>query len=285
MHPRLFTTIVLLDPVIQSVANPIGMGTDPPGNVNMSTYRRDVWPSRKIAAESYAKIPVFAAWDKRVFERLVAYGFRDLPTALYPEMPADANPDSPPVTLTTTRHQEVWTYLRPNYEAYESHQNGGRPVINRSTHPDLDPIPKRAHVPFYRPEPYNTYDNISLVRPSTLWLLGGESYLKRNEVRQAAKVCGTGVGGSGGMAEGRVKEVVFPKHGHLFPMEIVNETAHECAQWLGTELARWRKDEEEWRNMRAKRPKDDDLKTDEKWRAYVKPMSEFRKKGGKAVKL
>ena len=282
MHPRLFTTVILLDPVIHIAPLPLGIGKEPPGNVNMSTYRRDIWPSRQAAAEAYAKTPVFAAWDKRVFERQVAFGFRDLPTALYPDLPADANPSSPPVTLTTTRHQEVWTYVRPNYEMYNNHQAGEKLVVNRSTHADFDPTV--ALLPFYRPEPIIIFHRVSEVRPSALWALGGTSNLPRAELRQAAKACGTGPGGSGGMMEGRVKEVIFPDHGHLFPMEIVDDTAHECALWLGTEMNRWRKEEEEWHRMRAKRSRDDDLKTDEAWRAIIKPLSAFRQ-GPKPAKI
>ena len=283
MHPRLFTTILLLDPVIQLGPPPLGLGKDPPGNVNMSTYRRDLWPSRQAAAEAYAKTPVFAAWDKRVFERQVAYGFRDLPTAVYPDLPKDSDPDSPPVTLTTTRHQEVWTYVRPNYENYERIQAGQESMINRSTHADMDP--DAAFLPFYRGEPLIIFKRIPTVRPSALWLMGGKSNLNRAELQQAAKACGTGVDGSGGMAEGRVKAVILPEHGHLFPMENVDGTAHECAQWLGAEMARWREAEVEWQAMRAKRSREDDLKTDERWRKIIKPLSAFREPKGKPSKL
>ena len=55
MHPRLFTTLVLLDPVIQSqsvVAPP-----SEPNVARASTFRRDLWPSRAAAAASFAKSP------------------------------------------------------------------------------------------------------------------------------------------------------------------------------------------------------------------------------------
>jgi len=119
------------------------------------------------------------------------------------------------VTLTSTKHQEVWTMIRPNYSSRDA---SGRIQIDRSTHADLDPL--AAFVPLYRPEPRSTFLRLAAVRPSVLWLMGGASNVRLDEIREGIKVTGTGVGGSGGVADGRVKEVTFAKRGHFFPLRL-----------------------------------------------------------------
>ena len=277
-HPRLLTSIILLDPVIQLSPPNMGLGTDPPGNLNSSTYRRDLWPNRRAAAATFAKSPILASWDPRVLSLMVTYGLRDLPTELYPSLPADNNPNDPYVTLTSTKHQEVWTTIRPNYHSRDPAT--GRIRIDRSTHADIDPL--AAFIPLYRPEPRSTFYRLPTVRPSVLWLLGEKTIMRLDEINEGIKVCGTGVGGSGGAVDGRVQQKVMLGHGHLFPMEIVAETAEACATWLGTEMERFRKDEERWRAERAARSEKDDLMTDEAWRTVVKPLSAFAKPPMKA---
>lgn len=49
LHPRLFTTVLLLDPVIQLHPPEMGFGTDAPGVINYTLRRSDVWPNREIA--------------------------------------------------------------------------------------------------------------------------------------------------------------------------------------------------------------------------------------------
>lgn len=280
MHSRLLFSVILLDPVLQLSPNETVLGTDPPGMLNAVAYRRDVWPSREAAARSFAKSPMFASWDKRVLERMVRFGLRDLPTALYPDPSSEHGNSDCGVTLTTTKHQELWTMIRPNYSSRDA---SGHIEIDRSTHADLDPL--ATFIPLYRPEPRSTYFRLAAVRPSVLWLMGGATELRLDEVREGIKVTGTGVGGSGGVADGRVKEVTFPKRGHLFPMEIVGETAQECAQWLGAEMARFRGEEEKWRQARLSRPTTDDLMMDKAFKNVVKPPTMARTQAPKLTKL
>ena len=280
MHPRLLFSVILLDPLLQLSPNENFVGTNPPGMVNAVAYRRDLWPSREAAARSFAKSPMFASWDQRVLERMVTYGLRDLPTALYPDTSSENGNADSSVTLTSTKHQEVWTMIRPNYSSRDA---SGRIQIDRSTHADLDPL--AAFVPLYRPEPRSTFLRLAAVRPSVLWLMGGASNVRLDEIREGIKVTGTGVGGSGGVADGRVKEVTFAKRGHFFPFEIVGETAQECALWLGAEMARFRGEEEEWRKARLSRPAVDDLMMDEAFKNVVKPPTMARTRAPRPTKL
>ncbi|KAF2496028.1 hypothetical protein BU16DRAFT_617537 [Lophium mytilinum] len=244
IHPRLFETLILVDPVIQHVSSKKGNYAP----AQASSRRRDFWPSRAAAETSFKKSKFYQTWDPRVLDRFIEHGLRELPTQLYPTStstptipyPATSTteptltptpPQPRPVTLTTTKHQEVFTFLRPNYSPSTS---------DRRTHPDLDPSDD-PQTPFYRPEPIMTFHQLPHLRPSVLYIFGSLSDLSTPEFRaNKLSVTGTGIGGSGGVKEGRVKEVVFEKTGHLIPMEKPGETAESVAQWVAAEMDRWR---------------------------------------------
>lgn len=105
IHPRLFTTLIMLEPVTGKCINTCGG----PLLTKISTFRRDMWNSHGEACVSASK--AYRHWDKRVLERWCKHGLRPLPTAIYPEQPKGA---TAAVTLITTKHQEVLSYLRPN---------------------------------------------------------------------------------------------------------------------------------------------------------------------------
>ncbi|KAF2199048.1 alpha/beta-hydrolase [Delitschia confertaspora ATCC 74209] len=264
IHPRLFETVILIDPVIQRMVSFTG-------NISpayASAMRRDRWPSRAAATESMKKNKFYQTWDPRVLDRWLSYGLRDLPTKIYPESSAAPGPEpaavtveptltpSPAqpkeVTLTTTKHQEVMTFLRPNFsrppgdQEISSHEyTASNPTLNRRTHPDLTPGPDRQ-APFYRGESIQVFHQLPNLRPSVLYIFGRTSFLSLPElIADKMAVTGTGVGGSGGAKEGRVKEVTIEDAGHLIPMEKVEETAENIAGWVGTEMIRYR----EWERL------------------------------------
>ncbi|KAH7555145.1 hypothetical protein BM1_07806 [Bipolaris maydis] len=79
------------------------------------------------ATEDFRKNKYYSKWDERVLQRWLQYGLRNLPTAVYPRhiqvagteahvTHEDASADT--VTLTTTKHQEVFTFLRPTFDAH-----------------------------------------------------------------------------------------------------------------------------------------------------------------------
>lgn len=59
----------------------------------------------------------------------------------------------------------------------------------------------------------------------------------------AAKLTGTGFGGSGGIESGRVQYSMIQKAGHFLPQEKVVDTARIVGPWLKQEIQRWRDDE------------------------------------------
>ena len=77
---------------------------------------------------------------------------------------------------------------------------------------------------------------------------------------------GTGVGGSGGAVEGRVKEVVFKDAGHLLPMEIVKDVADAVGSWTAEELKRWRRLEKEWREQWEAKSREERTMITEEWK-------------------
>lgn len=232
MHPRLLSTLVLLDPVIQN-SEGRGGATIP---ARLSTFRRDVWASRAEAKASFLKQKYYQSWDPRVFDRWCKFGIRETPTSLHPN-------EHGTVTLTTTKHQEVFTFLRPSWPGMS---DDGSEIIHREMVPDLNMAGPRKF-PFYRPEPSAVAERLGELRPSVLYIFGGESDMSAPALRQTKlRVTGTGVGGSGGAKEGKVKEVVLAGIGHLVAMEASVQCADAAAPWLAQELENFREARREY---------------------------------------
>ncbi|KIV98693.1 uncharacterized protein PV09_09521 [Verruconis gallopava] len=255
MHPRLIETLVLIDPVISRAPSRSGNW----GVAAASFTRRDRWPSRRAAEESFKRSKFYQVWDPRVLERWIKYGLRELPTKLYPDPdPKSAatgstvtpeptvtpnvttNEEEKEVTLTTTKHQEVFSFMRTYHPA-----RPGEPR-DKVLHPELPLYPDMGSPePFYRPEPTITFHMLPFLRPTVLYVFGEHSDLSAPEARKdKMEITGTGVGGSGGVKEGKVEEVIIKDTGHLIAMEKVNETATIGAEWIGKRIEEWRQDEE-----------------------------------------
>lgn len=223
IHPRLFSALVLLDPVIQE--NPtsgdgfelvVQTGYLP---ARMSTYRRDMWPSRAEAKAAFLKTAFYRAWDPRVFEAWLQHGLRDTPTALYPN-------EKGKVTLTTTTHNEVTSFLRPVINPEETSYD--IPADYRERH-------ERA--PFYRPEIPGVFYRLPFLRPSTMYVFGGTSSMSTPELQDKKLLnTGTGLGGSGGVKAGRAAKVSLDGIGHLVAMEAPKLCADAAAPWIGSAL-------------------------------------------------
>lgn len=137
--------------------------TTPADVARLSTFRRDLWPSREAAVTSFRNQSFYKAWDPRVLDRWCEFGLRETPTTLYP----DEKPGS--VTLRTTKHQECFHFLRPSWEGLSA----SKTVVDRSKVPDLDPEGPTIY-PFYRGEPNLTLEKLGELRPSALYIFGGE---------------------------------------------------------------------------------------------------------------
>lgn len=255
MHPRLLAGVVLIDPVIHKAP-------DRTANLMpaiLSTSRRDRWPSRQAAEAAMRRNKFYQTWDPRCFNLWIKHGLRDLPTAVYPaseitskgsvpKEPLSNTPDTPsvnkakPVTLTTTKYQEVFTFLRSNYPAAESSLESYQP--DRRTHPDL---PGTAlEKPFYRPEPHITFGMFPHLRPPCFFVFAKDHSVLSSQsmIKERLQAIGRGVGGNGGPANGTVTMVDIKGAGHFVPFEKPKEVAENMGRWLGATVQEWRKNVE-----------------------------------------
>lgn len=253
-HPRLLRSLVLLDPVIQVPNASVSPAIS-------STPRRDIWPSREAAAKQFKGSKFFQAWDPRVLDRWIEYGLRDVPTELYPAEDVE-NGSGKRVTLTTSKHQELFTFLRPTYRGVPGEEYLDKDSIADEEYPGY---------PFYRPEPLQVFRRLPELRPSVLYVFGAKSELSTPELREKKmERTGTGVGGSGGAAAGRVKEVVL-NCGHLVAMERVEECADAITTFLGDEMKRWAKEKKEFEEYWTGKTRREQTTIDEQWAEHVNP--------------
>lgn len=221
--------------------------------------------------ETFRKNPFYSAWDKRALDLWLQFGLRDLPTALYSEYPAEVvskdsaaattkptteprlmdeasatNTAAPvpsslpaPVTLTTTKHQEVFSFQR------SAHPAAGQPLAaytpSRTTHPDMPET--NPTTPFYRPEPVITFSQLPFLRPRTFFVFADRSPLSAPLLRNdKLKVTGTGVGGNGGVKAGGTASVTLKDAGHFVCFERVGEVAKILGTELGGAIQKWKVD-------------------------------------------
>ncbi|KAI9374498.1 alpha/beta-hydrolase [Aspergillus egyptiacus] len=282
LHPRLFTSLILLDPVMGRDINRC-MG---PIFVKLSLARRDTWSSREEAEEYFRK--KFKKWDPRVLERWMNYGLRELDTCGEDE--EEAAGSSTAVTLATSPDQEVVQYLRPNFENKKQLSSAGdRGDVSSDSASDHDAtfhpdIIGSAHLifPFYRAEPLVAWKLLKHVRPSVLYLFGGRSPVSRAESR-AEKIerTGRGIGGSGGYKLGKVKEVVIPGAGHHLPFEEVSSASDEMVEWVREVMRRFGEEEERIARGWVDASRQRRTSVAAEWNGYVEEALKTCRKGAK----
>ncbi|CAG8135270.1 unnamed protein product [Penicillium olsonii] len=238
MHPRLLSSIILLEPYVAVTPRT----TDERKLMTLATLRQDIWPSHTEAIQKARK--AFQAWDKRVFEKWTQFAYRSLPTAIYPS----SQPGS--VTLATSKHQELMAYGYPRPRVHTPVILGGKKVDQGA----IDALPERQ---IYRTEPLLAMKLIGHVAPSVLVVSGaGSSLYKDGSHENVARVAGTEFGGSGGMEVGRVRHEVIDEAGHTLPFEKIADTASVVASWVGKDMRQWREDDDrvrmEWGGLSLK---------------------------------
>ncbi|KAK0629194.1 Alpha/beta hydrolase family-domain-containing protein [Bombardia bombarda] len=277
LHPRLLSSLVMLDPVLSrfQILGP-DYGFQP---MKLSAYRRDLWPSRADAVAGFRRAKFYASWDPRVFARWAEHGLREVEVGQPPSdlLHPDAKP--PAVTLTTSRHMEAFTYYRPQAQVYDA---AGKRVIDKSRLVDaaqnvLDD--KTSGFAFYRPEGPATNDRLPGLRPGVLWLFGEHSDVNPPDVRQEKmELTGVGIGGSGGEKAGRVKQVTIKGFGHLVPLERTTVCAEHAAEFVAGDLEVWREEDREFQSW-ARRSDAEKQMLDEDWKRWLGPV----KKKGKLI--
>ena len=264
IHPRLLSTLVLMEPVIQPEHAP------GPNAAMMSTYRPDLWPSREAAEASFRKNKFFQTWDSRVLDKYIEFGLRQVPTALYPKV-VEAGAVSPgSFTLTISMHQEAWSYLRSNFEPQDERVD---PLLS----PDLDPQ-DQGQFHFSRAECNIVYANLPQLRPSVLYVWGSTSGLTSPQWEvDKLRLTGTGLGGSGGVPAGNVHKLVIDGCGHLVPCEQPSVCAGYAADWLGQWLRQYRADEEFYRNHDSRKSLRNMLVVSDEWKRRVRQSPKLRR--------
>ncbi|KAH6605658.1 hypothetical protein Trco_004811 [Trichoderma cornu-damae] len=268
MHPRLFAGMVMLDPVISRFASGKKLPSSAETYVSpasLSTFRRDTWPSRAAAAASFRSKKFYQSWDPRVLDLFIRHGLCDVSPSSGSSAASEGDGQSQtPVRLTTTKHQEVFTFVRPLWPALDP---TGSLLVNPSLAPDHDLDPNAPpFFPIYRPEGNNTAARLPHLRPPVLYVFGGTSDISPPHLtREKLDTTGIGVGGSGGAKAGRVKHVTHPDSGHLIPLEEPLFCAKAAAEWAKAEIEKWwgeEKEYEEWtkKSIEEKSTIDDELR-------------------------
>lgn len=228
MHPRLFHTMVLVEPAIH-------MGVDPKMILKQARgmmKRRDGWSSRSDVEAWIQKNPYYKNWDPRTISRFVEYGF------IEDEQPADGG--AAKLRSKTPPMIEVTYLYRPNLGAAGSQGPEHITAEQKAEVPDIHPNAK-LRTPVYRPEGPIAFNMLPSVRPSVQFVLGESSGYAAPEIQKPRfELTGTGVGGSGGQRLGRVKQHFVKRGMHTIPVDKnLDEVASVAAQWIGQEHPRW----------------------------------------------
>ncbi|PWY78803.1 hypothetical protein BO83DRAFT_396814 [Aspergillus eucalypticola CBS 122712] len=236
-----------------------------------ASTRPDLWPSRN---------PLWRRWDSRAVAKYIENGLRSVPTALYPLDPPSSNgkmsnpkvtPNS--VTLTTTKAQEAWTYLRFNDRSSGS--------AERFLSLDLATSAKEGtnnHPSYVATCPWTSlaFEFLPYIRPSVLFVWGEKIHINTPGARRDDKLLrvGTGLGGSGHVRAGMVRDEVVKGASHTVPFEEVGETAGVVSDWLVEQGKRYMEEKKFW-------GKYDSQKSEREWMEYVKlPVDTKRERKG-----
>ena len=204
------------------------------------------------------------------------FGLRSLPTAVYPATSNEAKTWPEGVTLTTTKAQESWSYVRSRMEEMPASDAGTDPR-ERLLNPDLDPE-TYGQLMFIRPEAVHSFISLPSLRPSVLWLYGEDSPINVPTIREEKmRTTGTGLGGSGGERMGMVKQVVLSDQGHLLPFENPQHCAEEAAKWAKIELSKYWKEKEFWKEHDSGKSDRGMLVLSERWKKAVKEPADVKR--------
>lgn len=233
-----------------------------------STFRRDLWPTRSAAEEAFRKNRFFDSFHPEVLERYLKYGLRELPCSVYPNVP---NSEPRPVTLTTSKHQEVWTFARSNFSPPD-------PARDRLVNPNAVVGTPDEVLMFSRSECGVTFNNLPHVRPAVCYIYGSNSQFTSAEKIQAIEDrTGTGIGGNGGIDAGQVQSHVFENGGHFIPFTHVEELAVVIGKFVGESVRRKMEQDAFWRDYDSQKSARDRLVVSEKWIHEVKKPGDTKR--------
>lgn len=250
IHPRLFHSLILIDPILQ-LSHPPG-----PNSALFSSTRRENWESRAKAEKQIKGNGFFASMDPRCLDLFVKHALCDMPDGT--------------VTLSTPKAQEAWTYVRSNMSDISPNTAEGR-RMERLLNPELLPFSEPAILSSVRPEMVPIVEALPNLRPRTMYMYGEYSHINFEEVRegQAAR---TGIerGGNGGVEEGGVVQQEVEDCGHLCVFEKPGVIAKSVAEWLDKEVVRWKEEIDFWETVDTRKSKNNRTQLSDKWLELVK---------------
>ena len=235
MHPRLLSTCIFVEPLM--LDGPFSG----PHAAYFATKRADLWPSRQEAEEQLRKTAPYKSWDPRVLRRYLDVGLRPTPTEIYPGDHKDVKSGS--VTLTTTKHQEAWSFTRAVFQSRFEGAAGDVEELKREKLliPDLD-LETYSKYSSGRAEPTSAFLDLPRLRPSVFYVFGGRSpFSSAAAIERKVSSTGVGLGGSGGVPLGKVDKVVLAKLGHFALLEQPDEVAAAGSGWLDRWILEWRR--------------------------------------------
>ncbi|KAF1956868.1 alpha/beta-hydrolase [Byssothecium circinans] len=259
MHPRLFQSLILMEPVIQETIPP------GPNAAFMTTNRPDLWSSLESAKSQFRQKKFYKSWDQRALEKYLEHGLRQTPTLLYPDAPDGS------VTLSTTKHQEAWSYVRSNFTQYP--QEGQFDEQERMITADM--TADQAQYQFHRAEAGLAFQSLSYLQPSVTWIFGSKSYINsRSDREDLVTRTGTSARGSGG-----VESAVLDGAGHMLPLERVDDTANLVCAHVESALDQYQKEAHFWKTFDSAKSARGKLAVSEKWKQAVRQNSGTRRPG------
>ncbi|KAF2473715.1 uncharacterized protein BDR25DRAFT_311914 [Lindgomyces ingoldianus] len=180
-------------------------------------FHLDVWASRVEAEEFLRKSPFFQLWESKAMEIYLQFGLRSTPTLLYPSRSFPRG-----VTLTTNKAQEAWTFLSlnappPSLNPQDSVERAlGNGLSCNSAEGDFNYWGHATNCPWA----CLAFKFLPSVRLVVLLLFGENSHISRPLRREDKLRCiGIGLGGSGGVAMGRVRAETIQGTTHVLPIE------------------------------------------------------------------
>lgn len=233
IHPRLFSSLVLTDPIVGPEMKALGVVL-----VHSSNRRPDLWESREEAEKAFRSAKPLRSWDPRVLDLWLQHGLRETPTMLYPA------PGK--ITLRMSKAHEAWNIARPYFDGPPS----GSLEHSLIKYPDsIDGMV--GSDTFYRPETMSAWTYLPQIRASVLYLCPEKGPLRSaKSIEEKVARTGSGAGGSGGEKYGRTSKEILEGAGHLAPFEKPGECAKKTAEWLAKDLAAW---QERWTFERQNR--------------------------------
>ena len=264
-HPRLFHTLVFIDPVIAD-AHPPG-----PNAAMLSSLRREKWPSRAQAEIGFKKAPIFKSFDRRFLPAFLAHGLKDL--------------EDGSVVLTTPKAQEAWSFIRSQFHPVPQDTNTtAARYRERLINPEFVPFQDGGLETFARGDSKQTLMSLPSLRPRAFYMFGKHSHINTAEQRKRLlELTGTGPGGNGGVHDGGTEMKVIEKTTHFLCFETPIRVASEISEWLAKEMIRWQVEREFWAQLDTGKSKNDKKELSEKWIDMVKRGASISRPGASTI--